>query len=213
MVLPDIPNAHVTAVLALTAVSLVLFSREKIPLESSCLFVLVSLTAGFEIWPLIIDGHRFHAVDFFTGFGHEALIAVCALMIAGQGLVRTGALEPVGHTLGRLWVRRPGLSLLLTLIVAAATSAFINNVPIVVLLMPILISVSLRSPVSASAVLMPMGFSTIIGGMSTTIGTSTNLLVVSVAVDSGFRRLGMTAPTAPSSSRFRTRSSERATTW
>ncbi len=191
MAMPDLPNAHVAAVLALTAFSLVLFSREKIPLESSCLFVLVSLAAGFEIWPLVVDGRPLHAVDFFSGFGHEALIAVCALMIAGQGLVRTGALEPVGHTLGRLWVRRPGLSLLLTLLVAAATSAFINNVPIVVLLMPILISVSLRSSVSASSVLMPMGFATIIGGMGTTIGTSTNLLVVAVAVDSGFRRIEM----------------------
>ncbi len=132
-----------------------------------------------------------HAVDFFHGFGHEALVAVCALMIAGHGLVRTGALEPVGRVLARLWKVSPSISLLLTLLVGAFISAFINNVPVVVLLLPILISVSLRTGMPASSVLMPMGFATLVGGTSTTIGTSTNLLVVSVAADMGLRRLEM----------------------
>ncbi|MCK7504779.1 MAG: SLC13 family permease [Desulfobacterales bacterium] len=104
--------------------------------------MLVTLTVGFQLWPFATDGKQLHAVDFFSGFGHEALVAVCALMIAGSGLVRTGALEPVGHFLASVWIKSPGLSLLLTLLVGAVASAFINNVPIVVLLMPILISVS-----------------------------------------------------------------------
>jgi di/tricarboxylate transporter len=112
-------------------------------------------------------------------------------MIAGQGLVRTGALEPVGRTLARLWRASPRISLLLTLLVGAFISAFVNNVPVVVLLLPILISVSLRTGMSASSVLMPMGFATLLGGTSTTIGTSTNLLVVSVAADMGLRKLEM----------------------
>ncbi len=188
---PPPPNTHSLAVLALTVFALVLFSRDKIPLESSSLFVLVALTVGFQLWPFSSDGHVLHAVDLFSGFGHEALIAVCALMIAGNGLVRTGALEPVGHFLARAWIKSPSVSLLLTLLVGAAASAFINNVPIVVLLMPILISVSLRTGIPASSVLMPMGFATIVGGMATTIGTSTNLLVVSVAADMGLRRMQM----------------------
>ncbi len=128
---------------------------------------------------------------FFHGFGHEALVAVCALMIAGQGVVRTGALEPVGRGLARLWKISPGASLLLTLLVAAFISAFINNVPVVVLLLPILISVSIRTKTKSSTVLMPMGFATLLGGTCTTIGTSTNLLVVSVAADMGLRRIEM----------------------
>lgn len=120
-------------------------------------------------------------MDFYSGFGHEALVAVAALMIAGQSLVRTGALEPIGRAPARAWRISPQLSLLLTLLVGAALSAFVNNVPIVVLLLPILVSVSLRTRTPASGVLMPMGFATLVGGMSTTIGTSTNLLVVSVA--------------------------------
>ena len=185
------PNNHALAVLLLTAVALLLFTRERIALETSSLFVLVVLTLGFELFPFERDGQVLHATDFFLGFGHEALVAVCALMIAGQGLVRTGALEPVGRLLARAWGMAPSVSLLLTLLVGAALSAFVNNVPIVVLLLPILISVSLRTGSPASGVLMPMGFATLVGGMSTTIGTSTNLLVASVASDLGLRRLEM----------------------
>lgn len=184
-------NSHSIAVMLLTLVALFLFSREKIPLETSSLFIIVALTVGFTIFPYQYQNTQIHALDFFSGFGHEALIAVCALMIAGQGLVRTGALEPVGRLLSRLWSVHPKLSLLLTLIVGATLSAFVNNVPIVILLLPILTAVSIRTKTSASKVLMPMGFATLIGGMSTTIGTSTNLLVVSVAVDMGLKSFEM----------------------
>ena len=191
MTLPPPPNVHAVAVLILAVVALILFTREKIPLESSSFLVLIGLVVGFELFPFQVDGSVLHAVDFFQGFGHEALVAVCALMIAGQGIVRTGALEPVGRVMARLWKVSPSLSLLLTLVVGAFISAFINNVPVVVLFLPILINVSLRTGIKASSVLMPMGFATLLGGTCTTIGTSTNLLVVSVASDMGLKRMDM----------------------
>ena len=188
---PDLPNAHAAAVLVLTVAALLLFTREKVPLESSSLLVLAVLSVGFELFPYAGSDGPVHSVDFFHGFGHEALIAVCALMVAGQGLIRTGALEPVGRVLARLWVVSPQASLLATLVVGAGLSAFVNNTPIVILLLPILTSVALRTGRSASGMLMPMGFATLVGGMGTTIGTSTNLLVVSVAADLGLRRMEM----------------------
>jgi len=192
MTLPPLPDSHALAVLVLVVLALYLFSRERIAIETSSLFILVLLTSGFSVFPYVTaQGEHLEAVDFFSGFGHEALVAVCALMIAGNGLVRTGALEPLGRNLARLWKLSPALSMLLTLIIGAFLSAFVNNVPIVVLLLPILISVSLRTGAPASGMLMPMGFATLVGGMSTTIGTSTNLLVVSVAADMGMRRLEM----------------------
>ena len=192
MTMPPLPDAHALAVLALVVLALYLFSRERIAIETSSLLMLVILSLGFTVFPYVTaQGEHLQAVQFFSGFGHEALVAVCALMIAGNGLVRTGALEPLGRNLARLWKLSPALSMLLTLIIGAFLSAFVNNVPIVVLLLPILISVSLRTGVQASGMLMPMGFATLVGGMSTTIGTSTNLLVVSVAADMGMRRLEM----------------------
>ena len=190
--MPDAPSIHAVASLILTAVALLLFTRERIPLETSSLLVLVLLTVGFELFPFYIEPDRqLHAVDFFSGFGHEALIAVCGLMIVGQGLVRTGALQPLGRLLSRLWGVSPRLSLLLTLLLGGLLSAFVNNVPIVVLLLPILVGVSLRAQIPSSSILMPMGMATLVGGMSTTIGTSTNLLVVSVAASLGLERMSM----------------------
>ena len=192
MNLPPVPEPHALAVLALVVLALVLFSREKIAIETSSLFILVLLTSGFVAFPYSTpQGEHLEAVDFFSGFGHEALVAVCALMIAGNGLVRTGALEPLGRNLARLWKLSPALSMLLTLIIGAFLSAFVNNVPIVILLLPILISVSLRTGKSSTGMLMPMGFATLVGGMSTSIGTSTNLLVVSVAADMGLHKIQM----------------------
>jgi len=191
MTLPPLPDAHALAVIAFTFLALFLFTRERIPLETSSLVVIAALAAGFALFPMPGDPAPIHAESFFLGFGHEALIAVCGLMITGQGLVRTGALEPVGRALARLWGISPALSLLLTLAAGAGLSAFVNNTPIVVLLLPILISVSIRTRTPISGVLMPMGFATLVGGMATTIGTSTNLLVVAIAADLGLRRFGM----------------------
>ena len=185
------PDSHGVAVLLLTGLALILFTRERIPLETSSLFVLVVLALGFTLFPYNAHGETVSVSDFFHGFGHKALVAVAALMIVGQGLVRTGALEPVGRLLARLWRRMPLLSLLLTLLISAVLSAFINNTPIVVLMLPLLIGVAVRNKASATGTLMPMGLASLVGGMTTTIGTSTNLLVVAVAEDLGVTPFGM----------------------
>ncbi|MFP4208172.1 MAG: SLC13 family permease [Wenzhouxiangella sp.] len=187
-----LPNAHALAVLLLVILALILFSRDRIPLETSSLVVLALLALGFELFPYIgPDGRELNAVDFFQGFGHQALIAVSALMILGQGLIRSGALEPVGRLLAAAWRRSPSLSMLLTLVICATLSAFINNTPIVVMLLPILIGVALRTGTPPSGMLLPVGLISIVGGMATTIGTSTNLLVVGVAFDMGVAEFQM----------------------
>ncbi|MEM6937871.1 MAG: SLC13 family permease, partial [Pseudomonadota bacterium] len=151
------PDPHAIAVLALTGLALILFTRENIPLETTSLFVLVVLALGFRLFPYESLEGRLEVTDFFHGFGHKALVAVCALMIVGNGLVRTGALEPVGRWLAKLWRRGPLISLLATLVITATLSAFINNTPIVVLMLPILIGVAVRTNASPTATLLPMG--------------------------------------------------------
>jgi di/tricarboxylate transporter len=186
-----LPNMHALAVMIMIVVALALFTRDNIPLETTSLVVLVVLAAGFQIFPYESEGQLLAPSDFFMGFGNRALIAVSALMIVGQGLISTGALEPVGRFLARSWRRSPAISLLLTLFMTAFLSAFINNTPIVVLMLPILIGVAVKTGMSPSGTLIPMGFASIVGGMATTIGTSTNLLVVNVAADMGMDRFNM----------------------
>ena len=193
----SLPDAHGTAALALTVFALFLFSRDRIPLETSSMIILALLVLIFELFPYSRGGEFIEAQDFFVGFGNEALITIAALMIAGKGLETTGALQPVALGLARAWGARPKLAMLATLVICAVLSGFLNNTPIVIMLLPILITVSLRSRISSSGILMPIGLATTLGGMGTAIGTSTNLLVISVAAEMGLERFGMFDFTVP----------------
>ena len=184
---PQVPNLHALGAMALTVLALWAFTRDRYPLEISSFGLLAVLAAGFAIFPF----GDLKPSAFFYGLGHEALVAVCAHMVVGHGLVVTGALEPIGRYLAKFWGTAPSAALFVTLILGGVLSAFVNNTPIVVLFLPILISVCLRTGSSASRILMPVGFATLVGGMATTIGTSTNLLVVSIAADLGAVRFSM----------------------
>ncbi len=127
------PGFHALVVMALVVIALVLFASERIPLASSSLIILVFLAVFFELFPYVGESGTLRATRFFSGFGHQALIAVCALMIAGRALVRTGALEPIGRLLALKWSKYPVSTFLATLIIAAVLSAFVNNTLIVVL--------------------------------------------------------------------------------
>jgi len=189
---PITPDAHGIAVLVLTLVALFLFTRDNIALESSSLAILILLVAAFQLFPYTRDGEVILGpVDFFAGFGNEALITICVLMMVGKALETTGALQPLATIVGSAWSSRPVLAFVTTLVAGAILSAFMNNTPIVVLLMPILVGASLRSKFPVSGVMLPMGLATIVGGMSTTIGTSTNLLVVGISHDMGILEFGM----------------------
>jgi di/tricarboxylate transporter len=150
----------------------------------------VVLVAAFELFPLA-GTIPLRGANFLEGFGNDALITICLLLVLAKGIEVSGGLQPIGRLLTQLWLFNRLVALLATLVIAAFVSAFANNTPIVVMLLPILVGVAHRSNVSPSKILMPVGFATIIGGMSTTIGTSTNLLVVSVSEELGLPRLQM----------------------
>jgi len=191
--LPQLPELHAIVVIGLTSLAMYLFTKDRIPLETTGLGVLVLLVLIFFIFPY----KDIQPTDFFVNFGHEALVTICALLILGRGLEATGALQPLATLMSSYWLERPTLALLATLIVGAVCSAFLNNTPIVVMLLPILVAACIRAGRSPSKILMPMGLATLIGGMATTIGTSTNLLVVGIAADLGERRFGMFDFTLP----------------
>ncbi len=179
---------HAVAAIILTLSALVIISRARFAIEYSCAGILIVLVAGFELFP-VTGPQPLRGSNFLAGFGNEALISICLLLMLAKGIEASGALRPIGRLLTRLWLRNRSLALLATLATAAFISSFTNNTPIVVMLLPILVGVAHSIGVAPSKILMPAGFATIIGGMSTTIGTSTNLLVVSVAADLGVPRM------------------------
>lgn len=185
------PNAHATAVLVLAFLAFVGFSRDRIPLQTTSLAVLVALVIGFETFAFYSGGERVGATEFFQGFGHQALVAIVALMVLGRGLVLTGALQPASQFLARLFDRSAKLALLTVLVFCALSSSVLNDTPVVLLMMPVLVGAALKSGRSPSETLLPMNYAVLMGGMTTTIGTSTNLLVVSIAADLGVRKFGV----------------------
>ncbi len=193
----SLPGAHGIFVLLLTVVALYLFTRDRLPLEASALAILIVLLVVFELFPYEVDGVRLAPTSFLSGFGHEALITICALMIIGTALEVTGALQPLAAGLAKAWNAKPRLASLATLAISGILSAFLNNTPIVVMLLPMLVGVALRNKLAPSSLLMPVGFATLVGGMATTIGTSTNLLVVSIAADLGLEPFEMFDFTVP----------------
>jgi di/tricarboxylate transporter len=190
--MPPPPDPHGIAVMLLAVIALFLFSRDRIPMETSALVILGILIVGFELFPYVSPtGQTLTTGNFLAGFGNNALITIMALLICTRALEVTGALQPVADRLARLWLKSPGMAMLAALVLAGGLSMFLNNTPVVAMLLPILISVSLRTGTPASSVLMPVGYATIIGGMCTTIGTSTNLLVVEISSDMGLEPMSM----------------------
>ncbi|WP_445397265.1 SLC13 family permease [Zobellella sp. An-6] len=123
--------------------------------------------------------------DAFMGFGHPAVITVACVLVLSRGLQQSGAVDALVR---RLLPAEAGVSLSIVALTAlgAALSAFMNNVGALALLMPVAIQIARRQQLAAGVVLMPLAFGTILGGMTTLIGTPPNLIV------SGFRAVNGT---------------------
>ena len=188
--MPDLPSIHALVVMGLTAVGLYMFSRDWIPIETTGLVILATIVSLFFIFPYNFNGNPINPITFFIGsFGNEALITICLLLAVGKAIEINHSLQPLVGFLSTSWLTYPKLSLLGVLLFGAFFSAFINNTPIVVMLIPALIAVSKKAEISSSKILMPMGMATLLCGMATTIGTSTNLLVVGIANDMGLEQI------------------------
>ncbi|MDF1834675.1 MAG: SLC13 family permease [Alteraurantiacibacter sp. bin_em_oilr2.035] len=177
--------------MALTIVVFYLFVRNRISIEIVSLMAIAIIAVGLYFYPMPHTQPTDGLVLAFSGFGHYALITICALMVMGRGLVVTGALDPVARFLERVFKINLQLGMLLSLALALVLSMGVNNTPVLVLLIPIFVTLAARGALPASKTLMPLNASSLLGGLSTTIGTSTNILVVSIAVDLGMQPMGV----------------------
>ena len=182
---------HAGAVLAITVATFYLFAKERLPVQSTALLALLALMLLFGVFPYERGGRALGPEQFLAGFGNSALVTICFLMVLGHGLTTTGALEPVVRRLSRLWTHAPQLAFLLILVFCVFVSGFVNDTPVVVLMMPVLVAIASRTGTSPSPTLLPMNYAVLIGGMATTIGTSTNLLVVGIAASLGVPAFGL----------------------
>lgn len=165
------PDLWITLVVLVGAV--VLFVSEKLPVDVVALLILGSLL----VFGVVSPGEA------LSGFSSPATITVAAMFVLSAGLQRSGALRGVGELLSR--VRWPWLLGLLMMLLASFASTFINNTAIVAVFLPLVISAVVARGLPPSKFLIPLSFSAQFGGVCTLIGTSTNLLVDSLARQSG----------------------------
>lgn len=132
-----------------------------------------------------------------SGFANEAMLTVAAMFVLTAGLIRTGAIDVLGAWVGRLAGRSELRLLLVSLAIVIPLSAFLNNTPVVAVMVPLLLGLSRQIRASPSRLLMPISFAAQMGGTLTLIGTSTNLLVAGLVVELGLPRLGLFDVTPP----------------
>ncbi|HET9484713.1 MAG TPA: SLC13 family permease, partial [Xanthomonadales bacterium] len=171
---------EILLVAAIAVAALVLFVREIFPAEVVAILVLASLAT----FGLVTTDQA------LSGFSNAATIAVGAMFVLSAGLRETGALDRLGRTLVVLGVNGP-LLLLVTVLSVAALSAFINNTATVAVMLPLVLAAARKRNVSPSKLLIPLSYASPFGGVCTLIGTSTNLLVNSLAVGAGHEGFGL----------------------
>ena len=172
-------DIHMWFVLFLIIGAVLTYSSEKIPLELTSIIIFSLLLLFFHFFPLEHpDGETsFAMADIVAGFANPALIAVIGLLIVGQSVVQTGALNEVANVITRASGNHAIISISLTLLLVMVISAMLNNTPVVVMFIPIIAAVAKNFGMSPGNVMMPLSFAAILGGMTTLIGSSTNLLV------------------------------------
>ena len=164
------------ATMAMIAVAVFLYFREQFTIETISVGVIVSLLVFFHFFaPEGSSG--LDSGSLLSGFAAPALIAIMALLVVGQGMYHTGALEAPIVKINSTLIKHPRRTLGLVFLVAFGVSMFMNNTPVVVMFIPVLTAMASRLRTSASAYMMPLSFICILAGMTTLIGSSTNLLV------------------------------------
>jgi di/tricarboxylate transporter len=126
----------------------------------------------------------------FSGFSNPAVITVAAVLVLSRGLQNSGIVDLIGNQLERI---RGGVTIQLAALttIVAFLSAFMNNVGALALLLPVVIRLAHNKKISTSLLLMPLAFASLLGGMTTLIGTPPNIIVASYRAQTGAEPFGM----------------------
>ena len=185
-------DLHMWFALILTLVSVIMFVREKVPLEVTSVLILTSLLIFGQFFPLpdATGSNMLNAEQLLSGYANPSLIAVLALLVMGQAIIHTDALRLVT---GVFEVKKKGLAFLAVISILCfvlVVSAFMNNTPLVIIAIPLLQILAHNIGLSQSKIMIPLSYVAILGGMTTLIGSSTNLLVSSAMTELGYEALG-----------------------
>jgi len=186
------------ATLAIIGIAVYLYVREKYTIEAISVGVIVVLLLFFDLFHVAdqVTHNALSSSVLLSGFAAPALIAIMALLIVGQGMFHTGALEGPIMGLNNALDKYPRRTLAFVFLMAFSVSMFMNNTPVVVMFIPVLSAMASRLRKSASLLMMPLSFMCILAGMTTLIGSSTNLLANDILVRDTGQSLGFFTQTS-----------------
>ncbi|PTE13902.1 SLC13 family permease [Pseudogemmobacter blasticus] len=167
--------------LAILVVMFTMFVLETMPVE---------VTAIAAAAVMLITG-LLPLKDATAVLSNSAPWTIALMFLVMGGLVRTGAVEAVIRTTERYVDGRPKLTIVALFGFCAAASAFMNNTPLVAVMIPVVIQIAVKIGVAPSKMLIPLSYMTVLGGMITLIGTSTNILVDGVAAKAGLQHFSL----------------------
>lgn len=171
---------EIIMVLALLTVVTFLLITEWFPLEALAMLVMGSLAIAGLVSPK----------EALAGFSSPAVVTIWAVFILSGGLTRTGIANILGRQLLKVAGGGQWTQLVLIMIIAGGLSAFMNNVAVAALMLPVVMDIARKTDRSPAALLMPLAFGSLLGGLTTMIGTPPNILVSEALLDNGLKPFG-----------------------
>lgn len=177
----DCMSIAMITVLALVVIAVILFVTEKLPVDLVALIIMSTLILSGIITP----------EEGIAGFSNIATVTIGALFVLSAGLFKTGAVNFAGTILTRIGRRSYWSALVVMMLVIGVLSAFINNIAVVAIFIPIVLGMARDIHASPSKLLMSLSFASMFGGVCTLIGSSPTILVSSIAQQYGETPFGM----------------------
>jgi di/tricarboxylate transporter len=162
-------------------ITLALLITEKMRIDLTAIGIMVALMVTRILTPM----------EAVAGFASPAVITVGAMFLISRAMIRTGAVGFIAKKVIEHSRDNAKVAMLLTLLIVGIASAFINNTPVVVLFIPIILSLSCEYDLSPSKFLIPISYASILAGTCTLIGTSTNIIISDLSFMYGHGRLSM----------------------
>lgn len=198
----DMPlSMHMIFVMGMTVFAIVAFIRERISVEIVSAFIFAGLLLFGHLFPYLDDQgqNMLDPVAILAGLANPSLIAVMALLVLGQALIQTDTLRLVTSFFALAKPPFVHIALYGIFIFVMVMSAFVNNTPLVVIAIPLVQVLAFSNNISESRLMIPLSYVAILGGMTTVIGSSTNLLVSNKMLEMGYSPLSFFGFVVPGS--------------
>ncbi|MCB0078912.1 MAG: anion permease [Anaerolineales bacterium] len=169
-------TSEITLVLTILVLAIVLFATERIRVDVISMMVLLSLSlTGL----LTVE-------EAFSGFSNPAVITVWGIYIVSEGLFITGVADYLGQRILALAGNNAARLTVVIMVAVGIMSAFMNNIGATAVLLPAIVTIGRKTNIPASKLLIPLAFGSLLGGVTTLIGTPPNLLVSSALATAGY---------------------------